>query len=214
MALRYNAFCASVKRGPNTFSRAEKNSAPSPGMFAFEYCAISRNSNCGSCGGATVLTAFRYSSSGRAEAEDESTPVLSVECGPGRVARKTASSRTADKYIGIFMEGSSLWPLRCIYIYLVTDIMRASRLLSLEILSRSYSSSPHLRVPSVTSALPAPSAVEPSPLVSCLSPSGQTIAPAGPFHAWREPSPVSAVTPVFASESCYPLQSRRSAAFD
>ena len=52
---------------PDEFSRAEKNSAPSPCRFEFEYCAISKNSNCGSRGGAPLFTAFKYSSSGRWE---------------------------------------------------------------------------------------------------------------------------------------------------
>src|SRR4030088_1704405 len=103
MALRYKDFWVSVKRGPNSFSRAEKNSAPSPWRFAFEYCAISRNINCGSRGGATLFTAFKYSSSGRREPDGDSTPRLSGEGAPRSVARETASSSTADKYIGILI---------------------------------------------------------------------------------------------------------------
>src|SRR5579872_1327628 len=41
-----------------------KNSAPSPCKFRFEYCAISRKSNCGSLGGPAWLIALKYSSSG------------------------------------------------------------------------------------------------------------------------------------------------------
>src|SRR5437899_3181856 len=94
------------------------------------------------------------------------------------------------------------------------ELTPASRLPSFEILSLSYSSSPHPRPLSATSPPPAPSAVEPSPSVACLLPSGSTTAPVGPFRAWREPSLVCAVAPPFALESYYPSQSRRSGAFD
>src|SRR5215469_2374760 len=98
MALRYSAFCVSVRRGPNSFSRAEKNSAPTPCRLAFEYCAIRRNRICGSCGGPTLLMALKYSSSGRGDSETEVFP----ETEPADVARKPISkipdnTRAPDK---------------------------------------------------------------------------------------------------------------------
>src|SRR5215472_8307937 len=98
MALRYSAFCVSVRRGPNSFRRAERNSAPSPWRLAFEYCAIRRNRICGSCGGPTLLMALKYSSSGRGEPETE----VFLETDPADVSRKPRSkipdnTRATDK---------------------------------------------------------------------------------------------------------------------
>src|SRR5712692_9638799 len=80
--------------------------------------------------------------------------------------------------------------------------------------SASCFSSPHRQVLDAVAVPPAPNTVEPSPSVACLQPSGRTGAPAGPFHALREPNPVSAIAAMFASETYYPWQSRRSAVFD
>src|SRR6266851_1128446 len=59
--------------------------------------------------------------------------------------------------------------------------------------SPSCFSSPHRQVLDAVAVPPAANTVEPSPSVACLQPSGRTGAPAGPFRALREPSPVSAI---------------------
>src|SRR5215470_3815656 len=74
MALRYSAFCASLRRGANSLSLADRNSTPSACWLALANLPMRRKSNCGSCGGATLFTAFRYSSSGRVDRRRASLP--------------------------------------------------------------------------------------------------------------------------------------------
>src|SRR5215467_8139559 len=123
IALRYSAFCASLRRGANSLSLADRNSAPCACWLALANSHMRRNSNCGSCGGAALFTAFRYSSSGRENTRRSSLrSCFEILSAPAQARTPTvivnATSGNRDFMVISFLGTYARYNLlRCIYIY-------------------------------------------------------------------------------------------------